>query len=104
MSASDPQHRHPNRRTFLAGSLAAGAAAALAACSSRSTGPGTNLTSQPTSVPPAARAPPVSRPRLHTGRVAGFAVMTAGSWSFPAWRTCPASADRDRGRNSPALR
>jgi FtsP/CotA-like multicopper oxidase with cupredoxin domain len=71
MSASDPQRRHPNRRTFLAGSLAAGAAAALAACSSRSTGPGSNLTSQPTSVPPALAAPieaaEAARPR--TGRI-----------------------------------
>ncbi len=70
MSASDPQRRHPNRRTFLAGSLAAGAAAALAACSSRSTGPGSNLTSQPTSVPPALAGPieaaEAARPR--TGR------------------------------------
>jgi FtsP/CotA-like multicopper oxidase with cupredoxin domain len=58
-----------NRRNFLAGSLAAGAGAALAACSS-STGPGANLKSQPTTVPPALAEPikAAEAARPHTGR------------------------------------
>ncbi|MEI7916091.1 MAG: multicopper oxidase domain-containing protein, partial [Mycobacteriaceae bacterium] len=57
-----------NRRIFLAGSLAAGAGLALAACSRTATAPG--LTSQPTSVNPALadaiKAAEAARP--HTGR------------------------------------
>jgi FtsP/CotA-like multicopper oxidase with cupredoxin domain len=58
-----------SRRTFLAGSLAAGAGTVLAACSS-SNGPGANLKSQPTSVPPAFAEPikAAEAARPHTGR------------------------------------
>lgn len=66
-SATDP--RHLSRRTFLAGSLAVGAGAAIAACSSGA-GPGSILKAQPTVVSPnlfdAIRAAEAKRP--HTGR------------------------------------
>lgn len=58
-----------NRRTFLASSLAAGAGAAIAACSSQT--PGTSLKTQPISVPAALTEPikaaEAARPR--TGRI-----------------------------------
>lgn len=70
MAGTDPLRRELNRRTFLAGSLAVGAGAALAACSSHSKGPGSNLTSQPTSVPEALAEPikVAEAARPHTGR------------------------------------
>lgn len=69
MSGTDSLRRHLNRRAFLAGSLAAGAGAALAACgSSTTTSPA--LTTQPTAVNPgldqAIKAAEAARP--HTGR------------------------------------
>jgi len=69
MTGADLQRWQLSRRTFLAGSLAAGAGAALAACSTK-TAPGANLTTQPTSVP-AALAEPIKAAeaaRPHTGR------------------------------------
>ena len=67
MSTTDP--RQLNRRTFLAAGLAAGAGAALAACSA-TTGSGSALKSQPTSVPPALAEPikAAEAARPHTGR------------------------------------
>ena len=64
------EYPHLNRRVFLAGSLAAGAGAALAACT-RTAAPGaTALTTQPTAVPgsldAAITAAEAARP--HTGR------------------------------------
>ncbi len=62
------------RRSFLAASLAAGVGAALAACSR--TAPGSNLTSQPTTVSPklaeAIKAAEAARP--HTGRTVSMAL------------------------------
>ena len=67
MTATDP--RQLSRRTFLAGSLAVGAGAALAACTG-SKGPGAGLKAQPTSVPPALDEPikAAEAARPHTGR------------------------------------
>lgn len=69
MSGTDPLRRHLNRRAFLAGSLAAGAGAALAACGSSGT-TSSSLTTQPTAVNPgldqAIEAAEAARP--HTGR------------------------------------
>ncbi len=68
MADSDRRGRL-SRRTFLAASLAAGAGTALAACS-RTAAPGSELTSQPTSVPAglndAIKAAEAARP--HTGK------------------------------------
>ena len=50
MTGTDWQRVHLSRRVFLAGSVAAGAAAALAACG-KPVAPGAGLQSQPTSVP-----------------------------------------------------
>jgi FtsP/CotA-like multicopper oxidase with cupredoxin domain len=70
--------RNLNRRLFLAGSLAAGAGAALAACS-RSGTTGSVLESQPTAVPgsldEAIKAAEAARP--HTGRIV-TATLTPG--------------------------
>lgn len=69
MTKSDPTRGHLNRRTFLAGTIAAGTGAALAACG-RSTTPAATLTTQPTAVNPgldqAIKAAEAARP--HTGR------------------------------------
>ena len=70
MTGTGPLRRQLSRRTFLAGSLAAGAGAALGACST-TTAPGANLRSQPTSVPPALADPiaAAEAARPHTGRI-----------------------------------
>ena len=66
-----------NRRVFLAGSLAAGASAALAACGSTATKSAATLTAQPTAVPPsldaAITAAEAARP--HTGRTVSATLM-----------------------------
>ena len=66
-----------NRRVFLAGSLAAGASAALAACGSTATKSAATLTAQPTAVPPsldaAIKAAEAARP--HTGRTVGATLI-----------------------------
>lgn len=68
MADHDARSAELTRRTFLAASLAAGAGAALAACSRNA--PGSNLTSQPTAVPTkldeAIKTAEAARP--HTGR------------------------------------
>jgi FtsP/CotA-like multicopper oxidase with cupredoxin domain len=70
VTGTDPQRSPLNRRTFLAASLAAGAGAALAACSTK-TAPGAGLTTQPTSVPAALTEPikAAEAARPHTGRI-----------------------------------
>lgn len=67
MTSRDPQCRQLNRRLFLAGSLAAGAA--LAACS-KTPPAAAGLTSQPTSVPAALDGPikAAEAARPHTGK------------------------------------
>ena len=66
----------------LAGSLAAGAGAALAACSTK-TAPGTSLTTQPTSVP-AALAEPIKA--AEAGQQTGQADLRALARHRPAQR------------------
>ena len=69
MTEASSQRRDLSRRIFLAGSLAAGAGAALAACGKSAT-PTATLETQPTSVPTsldaAIKAAEAARP--HTGR------------------------------------
>lgn len=69
MAGTDALRRQLNRRRFLAGSLAVGAGATLAACS-RTAAPGGDLRTQPTTVSPnlaeAIKAAEAARP--HTGR------------------------------------
>ena len=74
----ESEHTVLSRRTFLAGSLAVGAGATLAACSS-SNSPGANLKSQPTSVPSALAEPikAAEAARPHTGRTVS-ATLTPG--------------------------
>jgi len=69
MAGNDSPQWQPSRRTFLAASLAAGAGAALAACSTK-TAPEATLTTQPTSVPAALTEPikAAEAARPHTGR------------------------------------
>ena len=66
-----------NRRVFLAGSLAAGASAALAACGSTATQSAPTLTTQPTATPTsldaAIKAAEAARP--HTGRTVNATLM-----------------------------
>lgn len=81
MSSPDPNKPHPRglpRRTFLAGSLAAGAGLALSACGRTVTAPA-GLQTQPTAVPTslndAIKAAEAARP--HTGRTVS-ATLTPG--------------------------